>query len=99
MSEIEKSSVSFTVESAILRELGERLVKRPETALMELIKNSHDADATECRVFSKSIDNITIVDDGTGMTLNEFKTGWMNIGTRGKSDTHFSPKYNRNDYG
>ena len=95
MSEIEKSLLSFSVESAILRELGERLVKRPEIALMELIKNSHDADATECKVFSKSIDNITIVDDGNGMTFDEFKKGWMRIGTHSKSDLHFSPKYNR----
>ena len=40
-----ESSFSFTVESMLLRELGERLVKRPEVTLVELIKNSYDADS------------------------------------------------------
>ncbi|MEI6128403.1 MAG: hypothetical protein WCQ99_17805, partial [Pseudomonadota bacterium] len=36
----------FSVDSMLLRELGERLVGRPHIALAELVKNSYDADAT-----------------------------------------------------
>ena len=90
-----ESSFSFTVESMLLRELGERLVKRPEVALVELIKNSYDADATECKIFSKTADSITVYDDGVGMTLDQFQNGWMRIGTQNKSENHQSFKYLR----
>ena len=37
---LEQGQLNFTIESRILRELGERLVKRPaEIAVVELIKN------------------------------------------------------------
>jgi len=35
----------FTVDSRLLRELGERLVGQPHIALAELIKNAFDADS------------------------------------------------------
>ena len=90
-----EGSLPFTVESILLRELGERLVKRPEVALIELIKNSYDADATECKIYSKSDDSITIFDDGVGMTLDQFQNGWLRIGTQHKSENHQSLKYLR----
>ena len=43
---LDSGEISFSVESRILRELGERLVKKPEVAVLELIKNAYDADAT-----------------------------------------------------
>ncbi|MFP3354889.1 hypothetical protein R0K04_26410, partial [Pseudoalteromonas sp. SIMBA_153] len=47
---LEEGEIPFSIESRIVRELGERLVKRPEVALLELIKNAHDADAATCTV-------------------------------------------------
>ena len=47
---IEQGLLSFSIESRVLRELGERLVKQPEIAIVELIKNAYDADATECSI-------------------------------------------------
>ena len=35
---LDRGTISFTIESRILRELGERLVKQPEVAIVELIK-------------------------------------------------------------
>ena len=77
--------VKFQADSALLRELGERLVGQPHIALAELIKNAYDADATLCTI---SIDEnkITVTDDGHGMTEKEFLTYWMTIGTRNKQD-------------
>src|SRR5688572_13023208 len=40
----------FTVDSALLNELGERLVESVHIALMELIKNSYDADAPKVTI-------------------------------------------------
>ena len=81
---LDSGEISFSVESRILRELGERLVKKPEVAVLELIKNAYDADAKTCtiNVTAKSI--ITVSDDGHGMTLSQFKTRWMSVGTRVK---------------
>ena len=77
-------SIPFSIEGRILRELGERLVKQPEVALLELVKNAYDADARTCRVERTSKDTLVVTDDGTGMTLDRFATGWMRIGTSSK---------------
>jgi hypothetical protein len=49
--------LNFTVDSALLRELGEKLVESVHLALAELIKNSYAADATEVTVRFTQEDN------------------------------------------
>ena len=73
-------SEKFTVDSALLRELGERLVGKPHVALAELIKNSYDADATKVTVTFED-DLIAVSDNGHGMSYEDFKKFWMRIGT------------------
>ena len=75
----------FQADSALLRELGERLVGQAHIALAELVKNSYDADAGRCKV-SIGSDEIVVEDDGHGMTTREFLDHWMTIGTRHKED-------------
>lgn len=84
----------FSVEARLLRELGERLVKQPEVAFIELIKNAHDADAGVCTV-TVGVDTVVIADDGHGMTLKEFEQGWMRVGTSAKASILTSRKYQR----
>ena len=77
----------FTVDTHLFRELGDLLVGRDSTALIELIKNSYDADATEVTVHGASLSDqrlgrIVIVDNGTGMTRDQFITGFLRIATR-----------------
>jgi hypothetical protein len=43
----EATTENFEVDSALLGEIGERLVTTPHVALSELVKNAYDADATE----------------------------------------------------
>lgn len=81
---LESGRESFSIESRIIREFGERLVKQPEVALLELIKNAYDADATTCTIDYDFPDHITVADTGHGMTVDEFKRGWMRIGTSSK---------------
>ena len=50
---------TFTVDTHLFRELGELLVGRDSTALVELIKNSYDADATEVVVYGEALSNVT----------------------------------------
>jgi len=92
---LEEGQVSFAIESRLLRELGERLVKRPEVAVVELIKNAYDADATECKVICNFDESISVEDNGTGMNINHFSSGWMRIGTSLKESLEFSRKYGR----
>lgn len=70
----------FSVDSALLRELGERLVGQAHIALAELIKNSYDADATVVDVIIDG-DHIVVVDNGHGMTFEAFRSFWMRIGS------------------
>jgi len=92
---LDAGNLQFSVDSRILRELGERLVRRPETALIELIKNSYDADATQCVVELYEVIGLVVEDNGTGMTLDEFKDGWMRIGTAAKASRERTPRYGR----
>ena len=92
---ITQGTLSFSIESRILRELGERLVKQPEVAVVELVKNSYDADATECTIDVEADSTISVLDDGHGMTLEQFTDGWMRIGTSSKELVNFSTKYMR----
>jgi signal transduction histidine kinase len=79
----------FKADSALLRELGERLVGKPYIALAELIKNAYDADATRC-VITLTNARIEVADDGHGMTEKEFLDYWMTIGTRHKQHSETS---------
>lgn len=87
-------SLHFTVDAALLRELGERLIGQPQIALGELVKNSFDADAATCRIVFGD-DSIEIVDDGHGMTFEEFEMYWMRLGSTHKVGERLSRKLRR----
>jgi signal transduction histidine kinase len=83
--------VRFTVDTHIFRELGELLVGRDSTALVELIKNSYDADATEVTVYGEGLDSqltgrIVITDNGIGMSRDQFVRGFLRIASRLKEE-------------
>ena len=79
----------FTVDAALLRELGETLIGRAHIALAELVKNSYDADAHTCRIDVEG-DRIVVSDDGHGISKKEFMNYWMRIGTTHKVDSRRS---------
>jgi signal transduction histidine kinase len=86
--------IEFTVDAALIRELGERLVGRPHIALAELIKNSYDADATRVEIrFTPNM--IEVADNGHGMAIDEFRRFWMRIGSPHKQDQRVSRRLNR----
>jgi signal transduction histidine kinase len=82
---------SFTIDTHLFRELGELLVGRDSTALIELIKNSYDADATEVVVLGQRLNEpdhglIVITDNGSGMTPTQFEHGFLRVASRIKDD-------------
>lgn len=84
----------FSVDSMLLRELGERLVGRPHIALAELVKNSYDADATEVLIrFTPG--QIEVIDNGHGMNLAEFQRFWMRVGSPHKEEQRISRDFGR----
>lgn len=84
----------FIVDASLVEELGVRLIGRPTIALGELIKNSYDADASTC-VVEFGDDSITVTDDGTGMSGDDFLKHWMRIGTTHKVDQKVSHEHSR----
>jgi len=80
----------FVVDTQLFRELGELLVGSDATALLELVKNSYDADATVVtvhgqRLSSKKQGLILVLDDGNGMTLRQFRQGFLRLAGRSKT--------------
>ena len=79
----------FAVDTHIFRELGELLVSRESTALIELIKNSYDADATRAVVHAQDLTDaergfIELTDNGTGMSPAAFREGFLTLASRTK---------------
>lgn len=94
--QLDQGSLSFHAEARLLQELGERLVAQPEVALVELIKNSYDADASNCIIgFSPDWKTLSVTDNGHGMTKDEFESRWMTIATSKKAEERVSRKYKR----
>ena len=88
--------LNFTVDSELLRELGERLVGKPHIALAELVKNSYDADASKVTIeFAPDQDRIVVRDDGHSMDFDEFQDFWMRIGTPHKREKRVSKHLKR----
>ena len=69
-----KEHLSFQVDASIITRLGRELMAKQETALIELVKNGFDADATEVTVAfegSEPSDALEIRDNGSGMNRAE----------------------------
>lgn len=75
----------FEITPRVIAHLGEDLIKNENIALVELVKNAYDADASYCYVYFHFDDNvltsITIEDDGCGMDITTVKNIWLVVGT------------------
>jgi len=69
-------------------------VAKADVALLELIKNAYDADASICSVKFDG-QHVEIIDDGHGMTEQEFLDNWMQIATPDKQRANESRDYHR----
>jgi signal transduction histidine kinase len=77
----------FKVSPKVLGPLGAEQLQDPALAVLELIKNSWDADATKVRVnINQAGTDATIVvdDNGHGMERSEFIDRWLIIGDSAK---------------
>lgn len=92
------SVLHFSVDSALLRELGEKLVETVHIALIELVKNSYDADASHVDIIFTDNDGkseIHISDNGKGMNYQAVEKYWMRIATTNKEQSNVSSVFGR----
>ena len=89
----EAPSFKLRIDAHALVQLGEQLITDDEQALLELVKNSYDADAAwahvtidttykptaDDNVSSDAIGLIEIEDNGTGMDRHGIERGWLLI--------------------
>lgn len=64
---MDKEKLRLKIDAHVIQQLGAELISGPEIALLELIKNSHDADASFCYIevdtnHVEVIDHIEIID-------------------------------------
>ena len=76
--------------------IGEELISDEPVAVVELVKNSYDADASNVWVRFEGKDpdhpeRIVVTDDGHGMDLNTVLKGWLEPGTLIKKEHGSSP--------
>ena len=68
----------------ILRRLGEELVPQLDQGIVELVRNSYDADAVHCHVEITGANQVgglmQLWDDGVGMTREDIRSGWLVLG-------------------
>ncbi|WP_413580956.1 ATP-binding protein [Bdellovibrio sp. HCB288] len=84
----------FKPRARLLRMLGEELISDEVTALIELVKNSYDADATNVSIHidrNSKPSCIKIVDNGHGMRSSDLKGAWLELGSSSKRSTVVSP--------
>ncbi|MDE5588843.1 MAG: ATP-binding protein [Acetatifactor sp.] len=86
----------FKTNSRHIGQLGRELVTDFVTALVELVKNSYDADAGSVQIRIENANTpysrIVVTDTGSGMTQEEFEKKWMVIGTSNKVSEPYTPK-------
>jgi signal transduction histidine kinase len=90
---------SFRFSPDVLSRLGEELIPNPEQGIIELVKNSYDADATECIVHlvdtGEPGGTVIVSDTGVGMTENAIRNGWLVIGSSSKRTRNPTAKFGR----
>lgn len=99
---------TFKVRARLIEQLGEQLIKNESIALIELIKNAYDADASTVNLIMKNIDNpetgqIIIEDNGTGMDADIIRNVWLEAGSDYKKkmieNNQLTPVYKRRPLG
>jgi len=81
-----KGEAPFRPRARLLLILGEQLITNEVIAIVELVKNAYDADATEAEVILEDVTNeetgwIVVEDNGQGMTLDTILNVWLEPAT------------------
>ncbi len=96
MTDVAEDKLRFRPKARIIRTIGDRLISGPEAAVIELVKNAYDADASFVEIkFTPPLlpgeGRISIADDGHGMSLDDIRLKWMEPATASKVKDRCSP--------
>jgi signal transduction histidine kinase len=90
------TAVRIRFATDVLRRLGEELNPSVDQSVVELVKNSYDADASTCTIELSNVDEpggqLVIRDDGDGMAANQIDAGWLVLGRSNKSSRQLTSK-------
>ena len=85
--------IEFDVDAYTARLIGRENVSKLEGAVLEIVKNAYDADASVCCLYYSNIEEcIYIVDNGCGMKEDVLRTHWMTIGNSSKKNSYVTKK-------
>lgn len=77
--------IPFNVNAYTARLIGRENISNLEGAIIEIVKNSYDADANDCILYFENSSNMVyILDNGIGMTEEIILKHWMTIGNSSK---------------
>lgn len=89
-------SAKIRPRARLVRLIGEELISDEAVAIVELVKNSYDADARNVNVRFEgknplNPERIVVEDDGCGMDLKVVESSWLELGTTSKLAGQSSP--------
>ena len=85
------AKVSFNVDAYTARLIGRENVSKLEGAVIELIKNTYDADASICILYyDDNSEVLYLADNGVGMTQDIIIKHWMTIGRSSKKQAYIT---------
>ena len=77
--------IPFNVNAYAARLIGRENVSTLDGAILELVKNTYDADATKCILYYEDTTRtLYLMDNGSGMTEEIIEKNWMTIGNSSK---------------
>lgn len=83
--------IEFDVDAYTARLIGRENVSKLEGAVLEIVKNAYDADASVCCMYySNTEDRVYILDNGSGMKEEVLRTHWMTIGNSSKKNSYIT---------
>lgn len=87
------AKIPFNVDAYTARLIGRENVSKLEGAVIELVKNTYDADASCCVLYFDEKENVLyLADNGCGMTRSIIQEHWMTIGRSSKKNTFISKR-------
>lgn len=87
------AKVPFNVDAYTARLIGRENIPNLEAGILELVKNTYDADATVCMIYYDDLtEELYIIDNGHGMTQEKIIRHWMTIGNSSKKENFISRK-------
>ena len=94
--------ITVRISNEILTLLSSQLYQSPLKAIEELVVNSYDADAKECKLFvpepSDNLQAIVVYDDGIGMNADGLADLWL-VGRSSKREPDYQHRMGRKQIG